>query len=152
MSKTRILIVDDEVAETRLLKANLELADRYEVRVENWPEDAVAAAREFKPDVMLLDIMMPTMPGGNVVAAFEAESALKHIPIIFLTAAVRRQQVEDHEGIICNHPCLAKPVSMEEIIQCIETTLSGNVKHPPFRLNMLPREDEDVLEGSVGEA
>jgi CheY-like chemotaxis protein len=150
MNKKRVLIVDDEVAETRLLKANLEMADPYEVRVENWPEDAVAAACEFKPDVVLLDIMMPNMPGGNVVAAFEAEPALKNIPIIFLTAAVRREQVEDHEGIICNHPCLAKPATMEEITQCIEATLAGKLKNPPFRMNMLPREDEDDPENPAG--
>lgn len=143
MNKKRIMIVDDEVAETRLLKANLELTNQYEVRVENWPEDAVPAACEFKPDLMLLDLLMPSMPGGNVVAAFEAEPTLKNTPIVFLTAAVRRQQVVDHEGFICDHPCLAKPASMEEIVHCIEDTLAGKIKKPPLQLNMLPHEDED---------
>ena len=123
MDKKRILIVDDEVGATRLLKASLEQTNNYEVRVENWPEDAVPAARQFKPDLVLLDIVMPRMPGGNVAAAFGRDPELKHIPIVFLTAAVRRHQVEDHEGIICEHPCLAKPASVAEIIQCIETHL-----------------------------
>jgi len=143
MNKKRILIVDDEVAETRLLKANLELAGEYDVRVENWPEEAVGAAREFRPDLVLLDIFMPHMPGGNVVADFEAEPVLKNTPIVFLTAAVRRRQVETHEGIISRHHCLAKPATVEEIIQCIENTLSEKTTKLPFRMNMLPREDEE---------
>ena len=140
MDKKRILIVDDEVGAARLLKFNLEETGRYEARVENWPEDAVAAAHEFKPDLVLLDILMPRMPGGNVVAAFEADSVLKDTPIVFLTAAVRRHQVEDHEGIICDHPCLAKPASVEQIMEYIENNLSKWVDHRPFRMNMLPRE------------
>ena len=124
MEKKRILIVDDEVGAARLLKSNLEQTGNYEARVENAPEDAVAAAREFKPNLVLLDILMPRMPGGDVVAAFEADPQLKDTPIVFLTAAVGRHQVEDHHGIICDHPCLAKPASVEEIVRCIEENIS----------------------------
>lgn len=120
MNKRRILIVDDELGSARLLKANLERTHGYQVRVENWPEDATAVAREFKPDIVLLDILMPRMPGGDVAAAFKADGELKETPIVFLTAAVRRDQVEDHEGIICDYPCIAKPASVAEIVQCIE--------------------------------
>jgi two-component system, OmpR family, phosphate regulon response regulator PhoB len=123
MDKKRILIVDDEAGAARLLKASLELTNRYEVRIENWPEDAAATARQFKPDLVLLDIIMPRMPGGNVAEAFGLDPELKRTPIVFLTAAVRRHQVEDHEGTICDHPCLAKPASVQEIIQCIEANL-----------------------------
>jgi CheY-like chemotaxis protein len=123
MDKKRILIVDDEVGSARLLKANLEQTNRYEVRVENWPEDAATAARQFKPHLVLLDIIMPRLPGGNVAAAFEADPELKGIPIVFLTAAVRRHQVKENDGIICDHPCLAKPASVQEVIQTIEAHL-----------------------------
>jgi CheY-like chemotaxis protein len=120
MNKKRILIVDDEVGAARLLKASLEQTNHYEVRAENWPEDAVGTAREFKPDLVLLDIIMPRLPGGNVAAAFAADPQLSSVPIVFFTAAVRRHQVEEHEGIICEHPCLAKPAPVREIINCIE--------------------------------
>ena len=123
MEKKRILIVDDEVGAARLLKANLEQTNRYEVRVENWPEDAATAARQFQPHLVLLDIIMPRMPGGNVAAAFEADPELKGIPIVFLTAAVRRHQIEENDGIICDHPCLAKPASVQQVIQSIEAHL-----------------------------
>jgi CheY-like chemotaxis protein len=118
--RKRVLLVDDEASFTSLLKINLEETGRYEVRTVNWAEDALPAAREFRPDVMLLDIIMPRMPGGNVVALFEADPELKDLPIVFLTAAIQRSTVAAHEGIICDHPCIAKPASVEEIMEMIE--------------------------------
>ena len=120
MAKKRILLVDDEKSLTTLLKLNLEETGNYDVRVENWPEDALGAAREFKPDLVLLDIIMPRLPGGNVAAQIDADPLLKGTPIVFLTAAVRRSQVEDNDGIICEHPCLAKPATVDEVIAMIE--------------------------------
>ena len=120
MAKKRILLVDDEKSCTNLLKLNLEETGNYEVRVENWAEDAYGAAKEFKPDLVLLDIIMPRMPGGNVAAQIKEDSELKDTPIVFLTAAVRKQQVEDNEGIICDFPCLAKPATVDMVVETIE--------------------------------
>jgi CheY-like chemotaxis protein len=120
MSKKRILLVDDEKSFTNLLKLNLEDTGNYDVRVENWAEDALTAAREFKPDLILLDIIMPRLPGGNVAALIKEDAALKSTPIVFLTAAVRKHQVEENDGIICDHPCLAKPATVEMVIDMIE--------------------------------
>ena len=118
--KKKVLLVDDEKSFTNLLRLNLEQTGNYEVRVVNWSEDALPAARDFRPDIVLLDIIMPRMPGGNVVAQFEADPALKSVPIVFLTAAVQRSRLEEMDGIISDHPCLAKPSSMDEIIAMIE--------------------------------
>jgi two-component system phosphate regulon response regulator PhoB len=120
MAKKRILLVDDEKSLTNLLKLNLEETGNYEVRVENWPEDALEAARQFKPDLILLDIIMPRMPGGNVAAMIDADPQLAGTPIVFLTAAVRKHQVEENEGIISERPCLAKPASVDEVVAMIE--------------------------------
>jgi CheY-like chemotaxis protein len=119
--KRRILLVDDDKSFTSLLKLNLEESGGYEVRVVNWAEDALAATREFKPDLVLLDIIMPRMPGGNVAAAIEDDPELKKTPIVFLTAAVQKHQVEENEGFISERPCLAKPATLEQIIKVIET-------------------------------
>jgi CheY-like chemotaxis protein len=120
MSKKRILLVDDEKSFTNLLKLNLEDTGNYDVRVENWAEDALNAAREFQPDLILLDIIMPRLPGGNVAALIKEDATLKSTPIVFLTAAVRKHQVEENDGIICDHPCLAKPATVEMVIDMIE--------------------------------
>src|SRR6185295_2861796 len=120
MSKKRVLLVDDEKSFTNLLKLNLEETGNYEVRVENWAEDALPAAKQFKPDLVLLDIIMPRLPGGNVASLIDDDPELKGTPIVFLTAAVRKSQVEDHDGIICDHPCLAKPATLNDVIDMIE--------------------------------
>ena len=123
--KKKVLLVDDEKSFTTLLKLNLEETGRYEVRAVNWGEDALPAAREFRPDIMLLDIIMPQMPGGNVVAQFEAEAEFQNLPIVFMTAAIQRSRVAENDGIISGKPCLAKPASLEEIIKMIEEQTKG---------------------------
>jgi len=123
MRKIRILYVEDEIGAARLLKQNLEMLDRYAMTIQNWPEDALETARLIKPDLVLLDLIMPRMPGGNVVEAFEQDPELKDVPIIFFTASVWPHQVEENDGIICDHPCLAKPSHIEEIIEFIENNL-----------------------------
>ena len=120
MAKQRILLVDDEKSLTTLLKLNLEETGDYEVRAENWPEEALPAARAFRPHLILLDLIMPRLPGGNVAALIKADPELKDTPIVFLTAAVSKRAVEDHDGIICDYPCLAKPASIEQVVAMIE--------------------------------
>jgi len=120
MAKTKVLLVDDEKSFTNLLKLNLEETGRFDVRVENWPEDAYKAVREFRPDIVFLDIIMPRVPGGNVAAQIDGDPEIKDTPIVFLTAAVRKHQVEEAEGIICDHPCLAKPATVDEVIRMID--------------------------------
>lgn len=120
MPKKRILIVDDEKSLTNLLKLNLEETGDYDVRAEYWAEDALPAAKEFKPHLVLLDIIMPRMPGGDVVAQFKADPDLKDTPIVFITAAVPPHIVAENDGIICELPCLAKPVTIEKVIETIE--------------------------------
>lgn len=120
MAKKRILLVDDEKSFTTILKMNLEETGRYEVHVVNWAEDALPAALEFKPDLILLDLIMPRMPGGNVAAQIESRPELKGTPIVFLTAAVQKRRVDEYDGIICDHPCIAKPADLETIVAAIE--------------------------------
>ncbi len=123
MKKKRILVVDDEVGFTRMLQLNLEQTGRYEVRVVNEPEDALEAARQFAPDVALLDVFMPRMSGGDVAAQLRLEPALAGLPIIFFTAAVRKSRVEEHDGVIGGDAFLAKPATFEEVVAAIERAL-----------------------------
>src|SRR5882762_5231880 len=133
MKKKRILLVDDEISFTRLLKLNLEQTDDYEVRVENWAEDALPAAREFRPHLVLLDVVMPRMIGGDVAAQLQADDDLKATPVVFLSAAVGRKWVEEHEGIVGSFPFIAKPASVEEVIDRIEQQLTQESSMDRFR-------------------
>ena len=123
MNKKRILVVDDEVGFSRLLKINLEQTDNYEVLVANTAPEALNQAEKFRPDLMLLDVMMPTMDGGELAARLSAKSKLKGVPIVFLTAAVKQEEVSSRGGQIGGYPFLAKPVDVHQVIACIQQHL-----------------------------
>jgi CheY-like chemotaxis protein len=88
MITKRILVVDDDSSVTRNLKLNLESGGGYEVLGENHAANALIAARNFRPDLILLDVIMPGMDGGDVAARLRADPLLRDTPIIFLTAIV----------------------------------------------------------------
>src|SRR6266498_4689477 len=94
-AKKRILIIDDEASFARIVKLNLEKTGTFEVRVENKAAYAVPAAREFKPDLILLDVIMPSMDGGDVANQIKRDRNLKGTPIIFLTATVSKREAGD---------------------------------------------------------
>ena len=121
----RILVVDDELSITRLLKLNLEQTGDYEVATENVSQAALAAAEEFQPDLMLLDVMMPGLDGGNLASQLQTNPKLKGVPIVFLTAAVTREEVRARRGLVGGLPFLAKPVSLDEVLACLKRHLGA---------------------------
>ena len=119
----RILVVDDEPSITRLLKLNLEQTGDYVVRTENSAKAAPAAAEAFGPDLILLDVMMPGMDGGNLASMLRTSPTTRNVPIVFLTAAVTREEVRARNGMIGGSPFLAKPVNLQEVLRCLEQHL-----------------------------
>jgi DNA-binding response OmpR family regulator len=120
---TRVLIVDDEEALTRMIKLNLERESAYEVYAVNEGVDAIPAIREFKPDIILLDIMMPGKSGDEIAEEMRDEPKLSAIPVIFLTALVTKDETDAKLSKIGNNIFLAKPVKTQELIAAIEKTL-----------------------------
>ena len=121
--RKRILVVDDEASITRLLKIGLEQKVRYIVRTENEAPLAVTAAEEFQPDLILLDVMMPDLDGGQLASRFQAHPQLKSVPIVILTAAATKKEVYARGGRVGGLPFLAKPVNLAEVVACIEQEL-----------------------------
>ena len=120
--KRRILIVDDDRESTRLVKILLEKIGRYLVHEENDATRAHQTAQNFRPDLILLDIVMPETDGGEVAAQIEVDPMLQKTPVIFLTALVTK--AETRSGLrIQGHPFLAKPISIPELINGIEENL-----------------------------
>ena len=120
--KRRILIVDDDRESTRLVKILLEKTGSYLVLEENDATKAHQSAQNFRPDVILLDIMMPKTDGGEVAAQIEADPELQKTPIIFLTALVTKPETKT--GLhIQGRPSLAKPINIPELINEIEENL-----------------------------
>ena len=122
--KKRILVVDDEPSITRLLKLNLEQTGDYEVATESVSRAALAAAEQFQPDLMLLDVMMPGMDGGSLATALQASPKLKGVPIVFVTAAVTREELRQRNGQVGGQPFLAKPVNLQEVLACVQQQLA----------------------------
>lgn len=123
MAKRKILIIDDEEFFTKLVRLNLEKTGKYEVRAENKGTDGLAAAREFKPDLILLDILMEDMEGSEVAVQLQNDASTKDIPVVFLTAVVKKEELENGSGVIGGHPFIAKPVSTAELVNCIEKNM-----------------------------
>ncbi len=123
MKKKKLLIVDDEVMFTNAIKLAFGRKEDYEVCVENDPRMAVATARKFGPDVIILDVIMPEMDGGEVHSQIMADPSLRHIPIIFLTAIVRQREVDEHNGVIGGSLFIAKPVDADGLSNAIEKYL-----------------------------
>jgi len=121
--KRKILIIDDEPGFTKIVKMTLEASGAYEVRELNDPAAAVQVARQFSPDIILLDIIMPEYDGGDVISQFRADPVIQNIPVIFVTATVRKREVNAHNGLIGGEFFIAKPVSAEVLIRTIEEHL-----------------------------
>jgi len=117
--KGRILIVDDDSSSTHLVKVLLERSGPYEVMEENDATEAHETARSFKPDLILLDVVMPKIDGGELAAKIQADHELHNTPIIFLTALVTTAEAKT--GLhIQGHPFVAKPINIPELIEAIE--------------------------------
>lgn len=120
MITRRILVVDDEPSVTRNLKLTLAAGGGYDVLEENDPSKALSAARAFRPDLILLDVMMPDMDGGQIAARLRDDPLLRSIPIIFLTALVSNEETDGHEMVSGHETFLAKPVDLGELRRTLE--------------------------------
>jgi len=125
MNRKRILVVDDEESINRLLKLNLEKTGAYVVQTEAHGAQALDTARKFKPDLVLLDVMIPDLDGGDIASQMLEDAELKHVPIVFLTAAVQREEISVRDGTIGGFPYIAKPLNVEGVIRAIEKHLSA---------------------------
>jgi len=121
-----ILTVDDEESFTFFIKLNLQNDTRYDFKVTtaNNGEEGLKLARTIRPDLILLDIMMPDMSGTEVAEKLLLDPRTKNIPIIFMTAVVQKDEVEEEAGLIGGREFIAKPVGKEELIGRIEATLN----------------------------
>jgi len=117
--KTRILVVDDEPAFTSMLRLNLEKTGQFAVREENDPTRAFQTAKLFRPDLILLDVMMPELEGGDVAQQIQADPDTRCIPIVFLTALVENDEAQVGGLVSGGRRFLPKPASVAEVLECI---------------------------------
>ena len=122
MTQKRILVVDDDTAVLDYLQ--VKIGARYDLLVTDAPQNVMNLARERQPQLILCDLDMPRMNGGEVSAAIFGDEELRHIPLVFLTAIVSPQEIRRLEGRIGGRPAIPKSVSLGELIERIEAMLA----------------------------
>jgi CheY-like chemotaxis protein len=118
----RVLLVDDEKTVTRVCGEMLESAG-FVVRVENDSRQGLQAAREFRPEVAVLDFRMPGMSGADLAWAFAASEEFRELPIVVLTGfpdAARRSSLPPGKVQI-----LQKPMALPALVEAIEASLAN---------------------------
>ena len=123
--KKKILVVDDEAALTRMIKLNLERTGNYEVQTENIGGNAIEAIREFQPDLLFLDVMMPGVDGTDIAQRLKNEEEFADLKFVFMTAIVSKAETDVLGSTIAGNEYLAKPVKTEELIETIERVLGS---------------------------
>lgn len=119
----KVLLIDDEVDFTELLAANLEESG-FEVMQVNDPTKAIQEAKAFRPDLCIIDLVMPLMDGGDVVNALKAEPSLTHTPVLMLTALVEESVLNPGElQMKGGLAFVSKTSDLEVIINAINTKL-----------------------------
>jgi len=113
--RTRVLVVDDEVDVTEFVKIALESFVAYEVCTVNDSKLAVQTAREFDPDVIVLDVMMPEPDGSEVAALLRADRHVRDVPVLFLTALVSQAESRDPRFGMDRVHYLPKPVDVDDL-------------------------------------
>ncbi len=117
----KILVIDDEPEITEIIEAFLDNAG-YIVKVENQPLNALRLAREFHPDLILLDIMMPGSDGYQVCNQVKEDPAMADTPVIFLTG----KDSKDDQGRSFKSGgdmFIKKPFSCERLLEIVNIVL-----------------------------
>lgn len=94
MAKLRVLYVDDEADIREIAAMSLELDDSFEVRTCASGSEALQAAPDWKPDLILLDVMMPGIDGPETLAGLKADPRTADVPVVFITARTQSYEIE----------------------------------------------------------
>jgi CheY-like chemotaxis protein len=119
MEKREILVVDDDKVTLRTLE-NILMRAGYVVIPLSLGREAVKIARERSPALIILDIMMPDMDGGDVASILKNDPKTKDIPIIFLSSLVTKREEQSNslsDGLFF----IAKPFEREDLLEKINS-------------------------------
>ncbi len=95
----RIMYVDDEPDVRKVAKISLELVGKFELCLCDSGREAIAQVQQFKPDLILLDVMMPEMDGPTTLVALRGIQAVASTPIVFMTAKAQSAEIKRYRDL-----------------------------------------------------
>jgi sigma-B regulation protein RsbU (phosphoserine phosphatase) len=128
-TKPKLLIVDDE-PDALLILAKTLLARGYNVMTAESGLQAINLVKMGKPDLILLDILMPGMDGTQVAAALQEDPTTQNIPVIFLTCLVTKETQEigeKYHGAV-RYSFMSKPYNLDDLLTEIERLIGARVQ------------------------
>ena len=113
----KILVVDDDPAISEMLTIVLQ-GEGFDTVVVGDGQEAVVAAREHNPDLILLDLNLPKMDGREVLEALKGDEALRRIPVVVLTTSEAEEDVVRSYSLHAN-AYVTKPVDFDRFIEVV---------------------------------
>jgi len=126
--KLKILLVDDDASIGQVLKAGLQMHG-FTVRYEARSIDSLTACIEFHPDLVLLDVDMPFMDGGQVATELRNHPALCHTPVVFLTSLVTQQEAAQRNA--SSETILSKQIPIADLATALRAALRPTMPPEP---------------------
>ncbi len=121
----KLLVIDDEEYFCRAVKKAIEMKRDLQVLTATRGDEGLRLARTQKPDLILLDIVMPGMMGTQVAEELLQDPDTASIPVIFVTAIVKKEEAEREMGFLGGRMFIAKPVVVDELLKKIDSLLSS---------------------------
>jgi DNA-binding response OmpR family regulator len=115
-TKKKILLVEDDVTLSKVYESRLEM-EGFETQIVSNGEDALATTLQFKPDLILLDAMMPKINGFDVLDILRNTEATAHVKIIMLTALSQPKDKERAQALGVNDYLVKSQVVIGDVIE-----------------------------------
>ncbi|MBL7131529.1 MAG: response regulator [Candidatus Omnitrophica bacterium] len=128
--KKKVMVVDDEFDFLKIVKLNLEQAGEYEVMTLLNPKEIIQKLHQFKPNIILLDILMPQIGGLEACEMLNNDSLGKNIPIVILSALEKDEdKLRAYKVGVVDY--LVKPIEKKDLIAKIEKALKHKQEKNP---------------------
>lgn len=122
--RKKLLLVDDDPNILKMLKLKLEKSGRFSVIATDNGAGVVSMVKNSSVDLVISDIDMPEMSGGEISAALQADPATVNIPLIFLSSLISKSEATEAGGVIGGHRVVSKTMKVGDLVKAIEDVLT----------------------------